>query len=432
MTGLNQSDAVKALREWRFPPGRVENCALCGVCFAACPTNALDLDEGKIPYLARPADCTLCRLCEKVCPGREIDFVQLRRFYTANDDAGKVSYDPYLGPVLKTFLTRDAQPGAPLRSSSGGAITALTRYALQSGLVEGVCSTVPDPTDPTRFIGKLVTDPSDLEAGRQAKYQTVPMGPPLRGIDRFSRVAFVGPGCQVAAVRKLQYFVPEYRKKIAYVIGFFCSTGNLDYAATEFMLRRGCGFDPKDVTKLEFRRGPYPGAFHAEHRTKGGNLIPKDAYKWLYVLYTKPRCMACVDLTAELADVSFGDPFGACTRPEGQSAGVVRTSRGMELCLAAAEAGEILLEDVEARRIVEGQRLQCYVTRHLIPKRNRKLGQTNFILPRTAPYIDMRPLARIKVSLLFPLFRLRRVLRWIFNLLPFCAFAIVSRHTGRK
>ena len=429
---LDHPDPERALKEWRFPAGTVENCTHCGVCLAACPTDALELDDRNVPYLARPGACSLSRLCEKVCPGQEVDFLQLQQFIMAGDKGGEAFYDPYLGPVQRTLLAHDAQPGASLRSSSGGAITALMRYALQSGLVNAVCSTAPDPTDPTRFVGKLVTDPTDLEAGRQAKYQVVPIGPLLREIDPFDRIAFVGQGCQVAGVRKLQYFIPKFREKIAYVIGFFCSTGNLEYAATEFMLRRGCDFDPKDVTNVEFRHGLYPGAFHAEHRTRGGKTVPKDAYKWLYVLYTQPRCMACVDLTAELADVSFGDAYRACTRPEGQSASVVRTSRGMELCLAAAEAGEIILEDVEAARIVKAQRLQFHVTRYLIPRRNRRRGHINLRLTQEAPDLPLELLARIKVSSVFWIFRLRHTLRWVFECLPFGVFEWTSRHTKRS
>ena len=417
--------------EWRFPAGEAINCTHCGVCAGACPGRALELNKHLLPYLAHPDACTMCRVCEKVCPGRDIDFVALlRHFHVEKEDAGR--YDPFLGTVLKTFLARDAQPGAALRSSSGGAITALMRFALRSGRVEAVCGTAPDSHDPTRFVAALVTDPSGLEDGRQAKYQVIPVGVLLRELGRFSRVAFVGPGCQIAGVRKAQFHIPELREKIAYVVGFFCSTGNLGYGATEFMLRKGCRYRPAEVSRLEFRHGPYPGAFRAERRGGGACLIPKDDYKWLYALYTEPRCMACVDLTAELADLSFGDPFHECTQPEGQSVGIARTREGMELVSAAVEGGEIGARDIDGGRVVGAQRFQFAVSRGVIPRRNRRSARVQFHLPGDASRDSRRLSARGPAAALFLVFRARRVLRGLFRLMPFRAFAWVSRRSRRS
>lgn len=428
---MQPSNSSCGSEEWRFPAGEVVNCTHCGVCVGVCPGGALDLDQRSIPYLARPGACTICRLCENVCPGREIDFNSLLRLSQVGEEpAGR--YNPLLGPLRETLLAIDARPGAVALSSSGGAITALMRFALKSGRVDAVCGTAPDPRDPTRFVAALVTDPSDLEAGRQAKYQVIPVGALLRGVAPFRRVAFVGPGCQVAGVRKAQALIPDLRKKVAYVVGFFCSTANLDYGATEFMLRKGCGYDPAEVARLEFRHGPYPGAFRAERRGGGACLIPKDDYKWLYALYTERRCMACVDFTAELADISFGDPFGACTRPDGQSAGVVRTRRGAGLIEAALAAGEIDVETCEADRIVGAQKLQFAASRVVIPRRNRRSGRLKFRVPVDASGDSPLSSACGPLAVLFTVFRLRRVLRGFFRVMPFRVFVWASRRSKRS
>ena len=46
-----------------------EKCVGCGDCVEQCPTEAVDLVEGKA-VIARPEDCNYCTDCETLClPG---------------------------------------------------------------------------------------------------------------------------------------------------------------------------------------------------------------------------------------------------------------------------------------------------------------------------------------------------------------------------
>ncbi len=419
-----------AAARWSFPAIRRDLCTHCGVCVAACPTRAMDLNAALIPDLARPQACTACGLCGQVCPGAAIDFAALQRDLGVAVQTAPQPAAAWLGPHQETLLAWDPQPGAAERSSSGGAITALLRHALASGQVAAAAVTAPAPGDPTRFICRWATEPGDLEAGRQAKYQVIPAGTLLRDVARLGRVAFVGPGCQVAALRKWQQRAPALREQVAFCIGYFCATGNLDYAATRFLIERGCGWRTDAVTRMEYRHGTYPGGFQAEDCGGRQRGLPKDACKWLYPLYTEPRCMACVDFTAELADVSFGDPFAACTRPQGQSAGVLRTARGVRLCRSAAAAGALATAPLAAADLVAAQRFQFYVSRQAIPRRNARRGGPEFSLAMPRPALRDARLAW-KAAVLFLVFQIRRPLRWLLRRLPFAVFAGLSRASSR-
>jgi 2-oxoglutarate ferredoxin oxidoreductase subunit delta len=52
-----------------LPKGSVDitydRCKLCGVCVAVCPTDNLEIQEGRLVAYDR---CTGCRLCELHCP----------------------------------------------------------------------------------------------------------------------------------------------------------------------------------------------------------------------------------------------------------------------------------------------------------------------------------------------------------------------------
>lgn len=45
----------------------LSRCTGCGLCVERCPTNAVEMVEGR-PAIVRPQDCAYCGLCEEMCP----------------------------------------------------------------------------------------------------------------------------------------------------------------------------------------------------------------------------------------------------------------------------------------------------------------------------------------------------------------------------
>lgn len=45
----------------------IENCDACGVCVDNCPTEVLDIVDGKVKIIDNEM-CTDCRICIAVCP----------------------------------------------------------------------------------------------------------------------------------------------------------------------------------------------------------------------------------------------------------------------------------------------------------------------------------------------------------------------------
>jgi len=43
-------------------------CKRCGICSHFCPTKALEVKNGGLPFLAHPDKCTLCGMCWIRCP----------------------------------------------------------------------------------------------------------------------------------------------------------------------------------------------------------------------------------------------------------------------------------------------------------------------------------------------------------------------------
>ena len=76
--------------------------------------------------------------------------------------------------------------------------------------------------------------------------------------------------------------------------------------------------------------------------------------------FTPSCCFSCRDVTNELADISFGDPWlPEIMRVErtGKSVVISRSERGEELLHKASAGGAIELDTIDARDIIRSQRL---------------------------------------------------------------------------
>jgi NAD-dependent dihydropyrimidine dehydrogenase PreA subunit len=56
----------------------LQRCLGSGDCISSCPTQALDLVDGRAA-IVRPDACTYCGSCEWVCPQRAISLAYLIR-----------------------------------------------------------------------------------------------------------------------------------------------------------------------------------------------------------------------------------------------------------------------------------------------------------------------------------------------------------------
>ncbi len=294
-------------------------CARCGACVPACPHGVLALDAELFPYYARESACTECRRCLAVCPGVAVDF--------RASAADRTVVHPLLGGYRDVWQACSRDAAIRDRASSGGAVTALLSEGLRAGALDAVLAVTMRPGDPTRAAYVLLTDPAEAERSGQAKYQIAHLAEVLPEIRRHDRVAVVGLPCHIHALRKFEALEPDLGRRIAVRLGTFCN-GVCEREGTLYLLRR-LGVRPESVRYLEYRRGPWPGVLWVEHDGGAPVAIRRDVYGALLYLYLAERCLYCIDLTAEQADLSFGDAKWANARGDGRwSHLIVRTQRG--------------------------------------------------------------------------------------------------------
>ena len=278
---------------------------------------------------------------------------------------GAVESDPLggipagVGPVLEVWEGHATDPETRFQGSSGGALTALARYAIEKGGLHGVLHVAADPDRPLRNRTVMSRSYGELLANTGSRYAPASVCDGLNQIEEApGPCMFIGQPSEVAALRKTLPLRPKLECNLAVALSFFCA-GSPSTKGTEDLLKAK-GIDPNQVEKLRYRGRGWPGMFAVW--LKGSSEASLEmTYKdsWAYVQAYRPWSVHIwPDGCGEQADVSCGDPWYREVKPDdpGSSLVVVRTERGRALVHEAMAAGYLALKPGTLAMVVDSQR----------------------------------------------------------------------------
>jgi len=287
-------------------------CCRCGACVNLCPY--LFQVGGRIAPLL---DCQLAEgRCYHYCP---------RTAVTA------ASQTAALGTlVLPPAMARAVAPAAG--QQYGGTVSALIRFALESGRIDGAVLTAAAGLQPRSVT---VRQAAQIDGCAGSKYT---ISPTVAEFNRSrqeigGRLAVVALPCQALALhRMLAYDPAEPAWRVeppALVIGLFCTWALDQVSFTRILAQRLNGHT---IHRMDI---PPPPSSVFQVFTDNGRVLE------LPLEVVKPHivnaCHSCPDMTAEASDISIG-----CVENEQDwNTLLVRTERGAELLAAAAAAGKL-------------------------------------------------------------------------------------------
>lgn len=316
-------------------------CTRCGACASICPAGVIAV-QGDSVFLS--GDCIGCGLCYRFCPGRELDFDALSRAHL-----GAPAEDALLGFYRFLGVGQATDEETRRRAASGGVVTGLLTYLLQEGEINGALAVTMSEERPWECKASLLTTPEEVKGAAQSKYSLVGLDALLRmARQEEGRFAVVGLPCHVHGLRRLQR-LGSFREKFPLAIGLFCGF-NLLPAATEHLISK-LGFAKEEVVHLQYRGGDWPGGFLARTRAGEQGFISKDSYSYVNLMYVPRRCLACPDLTNELADISVGDMWLE-EYAGGWSTVIARSPNGLSVLQKATVAGALRLEEISREDIL--------------------------------------------------------------------------------
>ena len=258
--------------------------------------------------------------------------------------------DPVWGPVRELKRAHATSPATRFEASTGGVLTALAQYLLDSNTVDFVLQVA--TSDVTPAFGDPVISERAEDAFNAAGSRYGPAAP-LRlvhaALDREQPFAFVGKPCDVAAVRNLAKLDTRVGKYLKVCLTMVCGGTMVPAALDEFLQRQRIG---DDVKSLRYRGKGCPGpttitTSREQHDFHYLDFWGEDESAWQLPF----RCKICPDGIGEAADIAAADtwPGGSPSREEsetdpGSNAVIARTRFGSRLIQAAEQAGYLSVE----------------------------------------------------------------------------------------
>ncbi|CAN7774121.1 Coenzyme F420 hydrogenase/dehydrogenase, beta subunit C-terminal domain [Caballeronia sp. LjRoot34] len=332
-------------------------CSGCGACAAAGSRGPvqmkLDPDGFLRPLVEGELSPGFTHAFRRICPGLTL---RLRT------DAPQTHAE--WGPIHGVRTGWAVDPEIRYRGSSGGVLSALLIYLLESGKADFVAHVAVSTDDPLLNIRRISRTRDEVLSGAGSRYAPAAA---LDDIDALfelgGRFAFVGKPCDVAALRAYLAVHTERVSQVVMILSFMCA-GVPSMAGTHEVLA-ALGTNAVETASFVYRGNGWPG--FATARTFDGRELKMDyAASWGKILGKRLqlRCKVCPDGTGEFADITCADAwYGPGGYPNfeeraGRSLIISRTHAGEDLVRAALAAQAVCAQECAIDAIADMQPYQ--------------------------------------------------------------------------
>ena len=308
-------------------------CTGCGLCHGIFGPRKVTVElnnEGFYrPQIHAELDKEEEKLFLKICPG-----INVRK-----ESNNAVYNDPIWGEMYSCFIGAANDDKIRCEASSGGAISAILVYLLETKMVSAVIHIGSSIKSPIGNEVKISTTREEVIANANSRYSpSAPLIDILNNIKDYDSYVFVGKPCDVAGLRQLSNFRHDVKNKIKYYISFFCA-GVPSLNATKD-IARAMDINLNDISTLEYRKDGWPGYFKIVDKHNNQHKLSY-SLTWMKLLGPEIqfRCKICADGVGHLSDIVCADAwedfdnkgFPTFKNAPGQSLIISRTSQGDEL-----------------------------------------------------------------------------------------------------
>lgn len=306
-----------------------EYCIGCGLCQSELHTNM----ENDVRGFAHPVfkkNEESERFLREVCPISDS---------FADNDVGEL-----WGKAKAVYAGYSTDEDIRKKASSGGFLTEMAIFLLESGKVDGILQVAADEKNPIATVAQVSRTKEQVIKCCGSRYSiSSPWCKLSSCIREGEKYAAIGKPCDIRALKRLKKFNSQY-EGICYLLSFFCA-GLPSRKANEELLRK-LGCEEKACSSLTYRGNGWPGYATAvddkgiEHKMEysqaWGKILGRDINMY---------CRLCLDGIGESADIACGDGWYIAengepdfSEREGRNVVFARTEKGDRLIKEAAEA----------------------------------------------------------------------------------------------
>ncbi len=275
--------------------------------------------------------------------------------------------DIYSGNFQSAYVGYAAEDDFRMKGSSGGMVSWVATELLRKGLIDGLAHVVAS-NDPQKegnyFHYKISRTENEIREGAKSRYYPIELSQILKTIEEVpGRYAVVAIPCFIKAVRLLQQSNPVFRERIQFTLGLFC--GHMKSARFIESFAWQMKVPVEQIAKVEFRHKDAnrpANWYNAMLTLKDGTVVNKDWWHladgdWGAGFFMNHACNFCDDVTAETADVSFGDAWVEPYSSDGKGTNVVvvRSKLVEQLISNAIHEGRLKLDEVDGKFVEQSQ-----------------------------------------------------------------------------
>ena len=341
-------------------------CIGCGLCTRLDTSLRMELEpDGFLRPHRTGVDGVVAddaaRRFEQACPGCRVAAVRPR---------GSRRH-PTMGSYFGVWEAWASDDALRWRGSSGGALTALHAWLVDSGRSSRIASAAMG-REPRRTVSVTITTKAEALAAAGSRYAPVGV---LAEPDLTSCEAITAKPCEISAIRALGTSARSDDARTGtgddtgsgtepILLSFFCAGTPSQHATGELLAR--LGVEPDDaIDDLWYRGRGWPGRFTVRRADRDASLGYEESWGGVLGPATHWRCKVCADGVGESADVVAADfwrvddrGYPVFTEGPGSSALIARTERGMDVVLAAQAAGALVLRPIRMSELANVQPLQ--------------------------------------------------------------------------
>ncbi len=347
-------------------------CIGCGLCQSIAGPERVRMDwvdpPGRLrPRIIVPLDDDTERLILETCPGVRLDeAIDPVRHAGARVDA-------CFGPWIRVWKGHASDPEIHHMASSGGGLSALGVYLIESGEVDFVLHVRASREKPMRTERQLSYNRADVLEGAGSRY-----GPSAPLIDLTEQLAkgrpfaVIGKPCDVSAVHNLRRVDRRVNELVRYTLTFSCGTF-ADLQCSRWMLKRqGVPGGEENLSLFRYRGYGCPGPTRAV--TKDGTVYDEPYLEFWYGPHGwthQFRCKICADPSGEMADITVADAWpggmpageewgGYCLFASRTPAGDALMQRAIDANVLTAQASDIdAFHDSQPHQVIKKQGLKA-------------------------------------------------------------------------
>ena len=310
-------------------------CSGCGLCVSENITELNKNEKGF--YYPQNFSKTMLNICP--CYGKHTQFLSKTNIW---------------GNFKNIYLGWSKDEKVRFISSSGGMLTEISSFLIESKIVDSIIHIGESPKDPTETQVFFSSSRAEIISHSGSRYAISSPLSIISKLDKNKKYCLIGKPCDISAFKNYASLKTELKEIIPITLSFFCMGVPSSKAQKRLLEKMKCS----SCKHLVYRGNGWPGYAVATDNNKTKQMISYDE-SWGKILGRDlmPLCRFCVDGIGEMADISCGDAWyiNSENKPD------FTEHNGRNVVFARSDVGDRILNKMAKNNLVHLESYERYL-----------------------------------------------------------------------